>query len=460
MSSYVFDGADWICLPCGVKGTIKKNIGSVSGIGKPMLTDIDMPSPNGAVCPSNQGAPCVPTILLGWVNCSKTVKCNGHYALLSSSTASCARGGEIHIIGGLPSIAEGAKFSGVIGAESHSQSYEQPKASETANAQASVPPTDDDTDNDTTISEEKTSDESETNSTEKTFLSPDEYRKRRWCSGRCPAEYSQNCLFRKAAADGLKLTNSSQKLKGNLISDVRAIYERYDNSISEISYTPECGDPVNSALAHHHLIPGNECFEKKKFDGTCKYELLIKLANLFDYDVNNTLNGILLPTYSNKTLSGISGKEKPKMFYNAMTKASEICGQLENKENEKYIGAQLHVGQHVYEARMGLLKIEHPEAIRCRSYESIVLIDYLEMMQDFYLNRYETTCFMKDFDSEKKDFHKRINYISSELRKKVNAFPRDGTRLSWLDKRVYVSFPAMLYDLGISVDEYIEKYSG
>ena len=60
-------------------------------------------------------------------------------------------------------------------------------------AQASGTMTDDDADNNTPISEEKK------------FLSPDE----------------------------LKFTNSSQKLKSNLISDVRAIYERCDNSIQQ-----------------------------------------------------------------------------------------------------------------------------------------------------------------------------------------------------------------------------------
>lgn len=463
MSSYVFKGACWTC-----DGRLKGNLDSrcnTTEENSPMHTTNDLLLPTfESVCPINQGVKCIPVITGGWKGTSKSVKCNGHNALLTDSTAMCIRGGtvggRIQISSGHSSVVEGGALSlDEIGIHLNSISAERDKSSKANSSQKNDEPVNEDNRHTENVesSEEAVSNEK---GIEIENVSPDEYRKKRWCSGRCPEEFSQNCLFRKSPSSELKFTNSSQKLKSNLISDVRDIYYCYDNSISGISYTLEDGTTINAALAHHHLIPGNECFEKKRFDGTCRYELLIKLANLFDYDVNNTLNGILLPTYSNMTLSGIPNKDKPKLFFNAMENASKICDRLENDENEKYIGAQLHVGQHVYEARMGLLKLEHPEAIKCRSYESIVLIDYLEMLQDYYLDKYETTCYMKDFDAEKNDFHKRINYISSELRRKINAFPRDGTRLSWLDKRVYVSFPAMLYDLGISIDEYNEKYNG
>ena len=64
---------------------------------------------------------------------------------------------------------------------------------------------------------------------------------------------------------------------------------------------------------------------------------------------------------------------------------------------------------------------------------------------------------MKDKDKLCNDFNKRINDISEKLRKYICCFPEHRISSDLRDKP-YVSFPAMIYDLNISKEEYRNNY--
>lgn len=275
-------------------------------------------------------------------------------------------------------------------------------------------------------------------------------RKKHWCSGDCPEEYRNSCGFR-SAPTSLRYPNASGKLRVNLKEVHNPIY----NVVKNISRTH------NFSIAHHHLIPGNECYGK--MDGEHhRYELLVKLGYLFDYDINTEENGILLPT-SNSTLESIPLGEneitKAEYYYKIMDmdlRNDTSVASFPPSERD-FVGSQLHIGQHTYDESLKTLREICPNAYKLRSYESIVISE-LDRLNNFYMDKYEDTCFMKNYESNKKAFFKHMNTIDNRLRKGINQFPNKDKEFSFLNKRIYVSFPAILYDMNISIKEYQKTY--
>ncbi len=422
-----------------------------------MLTTTDKPITDGTgVCSAHEGAPCSPAPSI-WIGASSTVMVSGQPALLSSSTIPCLAGGGIIKI----KHQNSQVFQGVIDPNTPNLDNVSPISSSSSTTAPTVIAS---TTEDSKIStdSESTSDKHETaqiENSEQDTVNSTQCRTNCWCSGKCPEKFKEKCEFCESPDSKMLIASDAAKLRANLERAFPDIYPHFAAALSSVQYRMEDAYRVDTSVAHHHLIPGNECYGRKKKDGGMRYPLLVKLGNLFQYNINCAENGILLPSFTNVQLSRMMEQEKPRLFYYVMDKDIANSAQIVPLDVSKrsIIGSQLHVGQHSYERRLCLLRSEHPELALYRCYEAIVL-EYLDAFEEYYHERYETTCFMRDFDQEKKNYCKRMNAISDELRKKIRTFPHHGMRLSWLDRRALVSFPALLYDVDISVEEYLERY--
>ena len=448
----MFSGAEWIC-PLGGKGVIRNNSDVKSGIDG-MLTTADKPITDGTgVCAAHEGAPCSPAPSV-WIGASSSVIVSGQAALLSTSTIPCTAGGGVITI----KHQNNQVYLGGIDTDMAGLSNDTIPQSSESEAEAAIG----NRDSSPAISAEKS--ETERNSdkepeSEAGIPDAQQCRTNCWCSGRCPEEFKGKCSFCESPDSKMLIVSDAAKLRANLEKAFPNIYPQLAAALSAIQYKMEDAYRIDTSVAHHHLIPGNECYGKKQRNGEMRYPLLIKLGNFFQYNINCAENGILLPSFSNVQLSRIMSQEKPRLFYYIMDKDIANSEQIAKLEQPKrsIIGSQLHVGQHSYERRLNLLRAEHPELALYRCYEDIVL-EYLDTFEEYYLERYETTCFMRDYDQEQKNYSKRMNAISDALRQKIRSFPHHGMRLSWLDRRALVSFPALLYDVGISIEEYLERY--
>lgn len=455
ISNFVFSGAEWIC-PLGGKGVIRNNSDVKSGIDG-MLSISDKPIPDGTgVCAAHEGAPCSPTPSV-WMGASSSVMICGQPALLSSSTIPCLAGGGIIKI----KQQNNHVFQGFVASDSpsiDSFSAEKSSSGEAINTVSTVETgvTVSDSSIETDLVERESN---ERLNSKDNFTDAEQCRTNCWCSGQCPAEFKGKCDFCESPDSKMLFASDAAKLKSNLEKAFPNIYSQLAAALSSIQYKMEDEYRIDTAVAHHHLVPGNECYGRKKKNGEMYYQLLIKLGNLFQYNINCAENGILLPSFSNVQLSRIMDQEKPRLFYYIMEKDIANSDQVKSSDSSagSIIGSQLHVGQHSYERRLRLLRSEHPELSLYRCYEDIVL-EYLDTFEEYYLERYETTCFMRNFEQEKKNYIQRMNAISTALRQKILSFPHHGMRLSWLDKRALVSFPALLYDVEIPVEEYLERY--
>ncbi len=419
-----------------------------------MLTTSDKPIADGAsVCSAHEGALCSPAPSI-WIGAASTVLVSGQPALLSSSTIPCLAGGGIIKIRHQNNQVFQGIFAPNIDNSSNSSASSSIVAPTIIAGMAE--------ENKISTYSESNSDKYESDQSEKSeqnTINSTQCRTNCWCSGKCPEEFKGKCEFCESPDSKMLIASDAAKLKANLEKAFPDIYPHFASALSGVQYKMEDAYRVDTSVAHHHLIPGNECYGSKKKDGGMRYPLLIKLGNLFKYDINCAENGILLPSFTNVQLSRIMAQEKPRLFYYVMDKDIANSEQIVLLDSSKrgFIGSQLHVGQHSYEGRLKLLRAKHPELTSYRCYEDIVL-EYLDTFEEYYLETYEKTCFMRDYDQQKKNYFQRMNAISDALRQKICAFPHHGMKLSWLNKRVLVSFPALLYDVDISIEEYIERY--
>ncbi len=418
-----------------------------------------MPVSDGTgVCAIKQGAPCVPVCFPHtWGNVSGSVFVGKMPVLREGSFIVCSLGGIITISSQNSSVSE-AFLSKSVDVEDNSEISE---SSEKSAENSEVKPLDNEAK--TEKANERVNDNSETKNEKVTVVSTEETkpataesnRKNRWCSGRCPAEFKDNCEFCKASETCVtdpERVNNSEILKRNLKSV--SSYERIVEKINGINIRLKDGYIVDWVIPqHHHLVSGNEClYRRKKEDNTMLFPLLVKLANLFKYNVNSLLNGIILPGYNSQKYINIMDGEKYQLAYDVMDK------KIGSQESENgYIGSQIHFGPHTYENDLKKLKNKYKDKYPLLNnvgvYEKIVSSKLDAIYEKIYKMRYEKTCFMRDFEKEKDLFEKYINAIAEELRKNIKGFPRKNPKGFEIKKSAYVSLSAMAYDIGISVDE-------
>ena len=242
--------------------------------------------------------------------------------------------------------------------------------------------------------------------------------------------------------------NDSQALANNMGNAAPIPYDAAAQALREIVFSSESGVSVRCSVAHHHLIPGNQCLSKLKSDGSPFYPLLLRLCNFYGYDVNCAENGILLPTVS-ENLTALSGREKMELYYFIMDEAAK-----KTARSGGLSGAQLHQGQHTYAGPRKVLSKLKPEARLYSDYEGLVR-DQLQRLEKKYQDRAETICYMRECEANgEQSFVKRMNGISSAMRENILLFPREAGDRGWRSKRAYVSFPALAYDFGVTWEEY------
>ena len=344
----MFSGAELIC-PLGGKGIIRNN-SDVKSESDGMLTTADKPITDGTgVCAAHEGAPCspVPTV---WIGASSTVESSGHSALLSDSTILCtAGGGMIKILQQNNQV-----FNDYTDDHSAPDIENSPKESSFAGVAVAAMAsgiTAVGLSDSISVSETNKVDYNEGADSEETTPNSAQCRTKCWCCGECPTEFEEKCEFRKSPDNKMLISSDAAKLKSNSEKAFPDIYPQLAAVLSRVQYKMEDAYRVDTSVAHHHLIPGNECYGRKKKNGEMYYPLLIKLGNLFQYNINCAENGILLPSFSNIQLSRMMEQEKPRLFYFIMDKDianSEPISHLEHSKRS-IIASQLHVGQHSYE---------------------------------------------------------------------------------------------------------------
>lgn len=483
---FACSGAKWNCT-CGGYGTIESNT-KVELAEKFILTTKDKPRFGYGICSAGNGIPCAPQVFPLWRKISK-ITCCGNKALLDGSYIPCLRGGTITIkspnqkeveyndsflsrpkLSSLPKPyrkmlekqAERQDSKNEKHQKDHKKKHQKASSFHLASENSRIKKHLSKTTQDNNISFEEPAKISTSTTNIQSNPKPKPgsssppvpsaaiLRQKHWCSGNCPEEYKNNCGFRCAPCQ-LLYENDSVSLKKNLRNKHYSLYELVEN-ISNIQHF---------SIAHHHLIPGNECYGKMDGDHH-RYELLLKLGYFFNYDINIGENGILLPSPKNTSGAGETNSPedtKAEQYYNLMEKDLHNNNLLMNfsRTERSFVGSQLHCGPHTYEQPLKNLRKEHPEAHKIRSYEAIVIAE-LDLLGNFYMDMYEDTCFMEDYEKSKKEFFNRITSISNRLKERINQFSSYNKTLGYLNKRVYVSFPALLYNMNISLTEYQEKY--
>lgn len=457
ISKFVCSGSTWGCT-FGGHGTLTKNRTILKKMevlykNKIFLTENDKPGSIAVgICSALSGAPCVPKILpfTSWKNVSKNLHCNNAKALLSCSHIICANGGTIKI------IYSGCKIDNIwIKLLCNAPKKNSSQKSFSFNHKNPLPHKE----NRPTIRSGKTpeiqtivsvSHQDQPTTPPMSPATPELFRKKHWCSGECPDEYRVSCKFRNTPSQ-LRYKNKGSILKTNLQEEHNSFYEMVVNIIRTQTFS----------ISHHHLIPGNQCYCKKEGENL-RYELLVKLGYFFNYNINRSKNGIVLPTVISTPKSTDANDyttTKILHYYTVMENDLQNNPQLLgfSEKEQEIIGSQLHQGPHKYENNLYTLRKICPEAHKLRSYESIVIAK-LDSLNNFYMDMYENICFMKDYEKNKKEFFNHMDTISKQLQKGIRQFPHKNHEFSYLNKRIYVSFPAILFDLNIDPKECQESF--
>lgn len=214
-----------------------------------------------------------------------------------------------------------------------------------------------------------------------------------------------DCEYIKASAQTLDV--DSAKLAKNMKNHC-ADYQSECDRIKNLSL-----DGVHYSVAHHHMIPGNQCFKQ--------FPRLVKLANFYGYDINNHLNGIALPS-TQKSFEDLT--EHIRAAFNAMQR----------------LGLQWHKAHHQFSLDK-LRADDEPfvfQKIRAefdrlfKNERSIVVYteavnQLLEAVENHFIKR--SKCPMEDREAGAKEFHAAMNEVDDIIRKKLSAFkgnPRDS----------------------------------
>ena len=234
------------------------------------------------------------------------------------------------------------------------------------------------------------------------------------CSGNCPNGLETSCKYKKSVPEStiqLNPKNDSQTLKSHMKNSYNAYDQETNNMIENLKNDKSfrLKDKVTFRTEHHHLIPGDECFSK--------YKLLVDLANLYRYDINNPDNGIPLPSAVGSTLSD---EERIETYVYIMNKT----------------GRQIHRGNHGYLNTLKKYNL-NKEKQQLNDYETIVN-ERLYIISQFYSEELSKSCRMQDSDEKRKQdaetFKDIMKYLSDEMRNGI------------MSNKYYVSAVSILYE--------------
>lgn len=211
----------------------------------------------------------------------------------------------------------------------------------------------------------------------------------------CP-EYKE-CKYLKSPYTASSIDNDAVKLCRNFEVKYPLQYQEYIQKNEQMNSESTEG---NWTIAAHHIISGNQIFAKHPY--------LVKLANYYDYDINNAENCVLLP--STHSFDGKTGITKQANGYVAMDLMKQ----------------QWHVGGHSYS-----LDEETVEQV----YRYLEKISYLEL--EFYRNYVEAveheinllearykkiSCRKLDYTIKQKNFIDNMNRISEKVGNRIHEF--------------------------------------
>lgn len=213
----------------------------------------------------------------------------------------------------------------------------------------------------------------------------------------------ENCNYFNSSLD---IKNNSSTLSKNFKS-YRTI--EWDNYLSFHEQKNQELKTGNWKIAAHHIISGNQVLMSKNKEGELKYGALIKLANYFQYNINNALNCIMLPTNE----SNFGQMEK----LNKTASAYEVMG---------YMKRQWHVGGHQYTIDKETLQSmetfyqKYPE-----QYVSSSTSDFfknyklaMEEEMDKLLMKYSRSqCWKKNYHKKQECFLNDLNNLSLKIEK-------------------------------------------
>lgn len=201
---------------------------------------------------------------------------------------------------------------------------------------------------------------------------------------------------------GLQETDESKNarmLKDNIGKDEFDLYAKECGNIAGTLFGKE-----TYSIAHHHIIPANQCFKQ--------YPEIVKLANYYEYDINNALNGICLPTmnvgYDKQPL-----EQRLEIAFLAMQK----------------LGKQWHKGPHGYLKLVDEIECINKEVDDLfldsrpfKDYKTSVN-EYLEQFRIKLTN--ECRCREANYAEQAEQFCNTMNHICGKIAKKLRMFETD-----------------------------------
>lgn len=191
-------------------------------------------------------------------------------------------------------------------------------------------------------------------------------------------------------------SKNAQILTDNIARDKFDLYAKDCGMIASTLFGKE-----TYSIAHHHIIPVNQCFKQ--------YPELVKMANYYNYDINNAWNGICLPTMNR-------GYDKQPLSIRL-----EIAFMAMKK-----LGKQWHKGGHAYAGKVNeiekigrevddLFKGDTP----LKDYKSSV-DEYLEVFRNKLVE--EGKCWCEDYEHKSKKFCDTMNHICKIIAQKLRKF--------------------------------------
>lgn len=228
---------------------------------------------------------------------------------------------------------------------------------------------------------------------------------------------ADNCPYLKASHVP-KETDESKNAKTLKENMGRERFDMYAEECSLIAASLYGKDTYS--IAHHHIVPVNQCFKQ--------FPELVKLANYYEYDINNSLNGICLPT-KNQGFDGQPQELRLKIAFLAMEK----------------LGKQWHKGHHKYKLEREIADL-FIGSKPIKDYKAAV-DEYLRQFRDKLWQ--EHRCRVKNYQEEAVEFKMSMNHICRKIEDKLRKFetqPKKSHSFFVSKEALYYAYYDMLKD--------------
>lgn len=161
----------------------------------------------------------------------------------------------------------------------------------------------------------------------------------------------------------------------------------------------------NFATAAHHVIPANQCLKA--------FPRLSQMCETVGYDINNSINGMPLPTCGQRALNAYRDQAGKTMKYGNLTD--------EDKKNVAFLimeglNMQWHVGHHDWSMDFETDNEPHPE-----NYDKLVKIKLRDLKKDAKQEG-DSICEPPDNSESGSALISELNSLSIEIKGQVTAW--------------------------------------